>query len=710
MLKEHHLYRFAEFTIDPVAKVLFRDGAPVQMTRKAVETLLVLVEHPGQVLTKEEIMSAVWPDRVVEEGNLAQNIAVIRKTLGAAKGSPAYIATFPGRGYRLEGPVSAGQVTTAPPAESPAAPAIESVPAAPKQITRWPLISIAALVVAVIVIGFLATRRPAVDSLASLPVIAATRLPGKEYQPAISPDGQSIAFLWVEESSNVPAVWMVKRGETSPRQVSQPGRHYSSPAWSSDSRELAYLGLGKGGTEILVSSVSGGHERLITTLTPPDYGFDNRLLDWSPDGKLLVVSHAPAPGRPPLLMLVSVASGETQSLTHPVPDVAGDIDPRFSPDGKRVSFIRLLHRSRQEIFSLPVGGGEPVQMTRLGRRISSHDWLHDGRTILASSDHAGEFRLWRLSADRAESAPAPKPVNIRGEFPIQLSVARKSEALVYSMLHQDRNIWRLDLEDRTWKRVIASTMQDASPVYSPTGDRIAFRSDRSGEEQLWVASAGGSNPVQITHGNVKPSVGRWAPDGRSLVFNDPQTSEIYLVALESSGAVVKKLGATGVHPVFSTDGAWVFAGGAKLVRIPVGGGPPVTIADTRGEALSTSRDGNYLYFVREPNDTALWRIALSGATAPEKVLEGIVPGCTSCWSLAPDGVYYLGVREDSFDRQAVFFRSFDGKGPPRLIAEYPQPLWPLGSGPFSLSPDRRYLLCVRVDPSNTDAMLVVPFR
>ena len=109
MPKEHAIYKFGEFTLDPVAKVLFRNGEPVHLTRKAVETLLVLVENAGQVLTKEEIMKSVWADRVVEEANLAQNIAVIRKALGVSRGSPAWIETFPGRGYRLEGPLSSGE-------------------------------------------------------------------------------------------------------------------------------------------------------------------------------------------------------------------------------------------------------------------------------------------------------------------------------------------------------------------------------------------------------------------------------------------------------------------------------------------------------------------------------------------------------------------------------------------------------------------------
>ncbi len=100
------IYNFGPFSIDVTAKVLLRDGEPVRLSRKAVETLLVLVESSGRVLTKEELIAAVWPDRVVDEANLTQNIAVVRKALGAERGSPGYIETFAGRGYRLVGPVT----------------------------------------------------------------------------------------------------------------------------------------------------------------------------------------------------------------------------------------------------------------------------------------------------------------------------------------------------------------------------------------------------------------------------------------------------------------------------------------------------------------------------------------------------------------------------------------------------------------------------
>jgi dipeptidyl aminopeptidase/acylaminoacyl peptidase len=301
------------------------------------------------------------------------------------------------------------------------------------------------------------------------------------------------------------------------------------------------------------------------------------------------------------------------------------------------------------------------------------------------------------------------PTGIYSEFPIQFSTSKKADALAYAALSQDRNIWRLELQSKTWKRVIASTGQDASPQISPAGDRVSFRSDRSGEEQLWVSHADGSNPVQITRGNMRPSVGRWSPDGKSLAFNNPQTAEIHIATEEPGKWVVRNTGARGVHPAFSRDGEWVFAGGSTVTRIPVAGGAPQVFAQTRSEALSVSPDGKYLYFVQDRNDTAVSRIALQTGQI-EKVVDGVVPGCTSCWALGSGGIYYLGTDKQSFDKQALFFQALDRKGPARLVVEYPEPLWPQGSGPFALSPDGRYLYCVRVDPSNSDVMLVAPFR
>lgn len=92
-------YQFGPFRIDPEKEVLLRDGQPVALTPKTFQILLVLVRHSNQVVTKDDLMKAVWPDTFVEEANLSRNIFMLRKALGSAESR--YIVTVPGRGYRL---------------------------------------------------------------------------------------------------------------------------------------------------------------------------------------------------------------------------------------------------------------------------------------------------------------------------------------------------------------------------------------------------------------------------------------------------------------------------------------------------------------------------------------------------------------------------------------------------------------------------------
>ncbi|MGB7923104.1 MAG: winged helix-turn-helix domain-containing protein, partial [Pyrinomonadaceae bacterium] len=93
------LYEFGPYRVDGVKRVLLRDGEPVQVTSKVFETLLVLVERNGQVLEKDELMKALWPDTIVEENNLTQQISMLRKALGERAGDHRYVVTVPGRGY-----------------------------------------------------------------------------------------------------------------------------------------------------------------------------------------------------------------------------------------------------------------------------------------------------------------------------------------------------------------------------------------------------------------------------------------------------------------------------------------------------------------------------------------------------------------------------------------------------------------------------------
>lgn len=97
----NHLYEFGAFRLDPRKRLLHRSGEPVSLTPKAIETLVVLVENRGRVVSKDELMNRLWPDSFVEEANLSQNIFLLRKALGTSTQERRYILTVPGRGYQF---------------------------------------------------------------------------------------------------------------------------------------------------------------------------------------------------------------------------------------------------------------------------------------------------------------------------------------------------------------------------------------------------------------------------------------------------------------------------------------------------------------------------------------------------------------------------------------------------------------------------------
>jgi DNA-binding winged helix-turn-helix (wHTH) protein/Tfp pilus assembly protein PilF len=104
-----HFYEFGPFRLDLEQRLLWHDEETVALAPKVFETLILLIEHRGRVVKKEEMMKALWPDRFVEESNLTQNIFMLRKILGEGTGKAQYIETIPKRGYCFIGAVKETQ-------------------------------------------------------------------------------------------------------------------------------------------------------------------------------------------------------------------------------------------------------------------------------------------------------------------------------------------------------------------------------------------------------------------------------------------------------------------------------------------------------------------------------------------------------------------------------------------------------------------------
>jgi DNA-binding winged helix-turn-helix (wHTH) protein/TolB-like protein/Flp pilus assembly protein TadD len=103
--QSNHFYEFGPYRLDAAERLLRRDGEAVALQPKVFDLLIVLVEHPGRLLEKDDLMKLVWPDTIVEEANLTNNVSILRKALGEGNEGRPFIETVPKRGYRFVGPV-----------------------------------------------------------------------------------------------------------------------------------------------------------------------------------------------------------------------------------------------------------------------------------------------------------------------------------------------------------------------------------------------------------------------------------------------------------------------------------------------------------------------------------------------------------------------------------------------------------------------------
>jgi DNA-binding winged helix-turn-helix (wHTH) protein len=99
--QDRHLYEFGPFRLDVTERLLWRDDKPVAVPPMAFNTLVALVERHGRLALKDKLLKIVWPDSFVEEGNLTNNISILRKALGEGEGEQRYIETVPRYGYRF---------------------------------------------------------------------------------------------------------------------------------------------------------------------------------------------------------------------------------------------------------------------------------------------------------------------------------------------------------------------------------------------------------------------------------------------------------------------------------------------------------------------------------------------------------------------------------------------------------------------------------
>ena len=713
----HEEFLLGEWKIQPQLNRIVTLEGTIQIEPKIMGVLLCLARKQGSVVSREELMQQVWPDTYIAEITLTRCVSELRKIFGDDSQDPRAIETIRKKGYRLLLPVS------------PSAPASNSdFPETPSGLTfspnsgskpleksKKPLIGFAFVaVVAVIMIAGAVWlwSSPASSYLSSMPlkVIPLTSLPGREIDPALSPDGKQVAFAWGGEADDNFDIYVKPIDAEKPLRLTDNPARDCRPVWSPDGKRLAFLRYRQRGCEIFVVSALGGDERVVASCQsskPPD-------LTWSPDGETLAYSDRNSPEGPARIVTLSLLTGEKRTLTSSHPNNRyGDRDPVFSPDGSAIAFERILAEEAQEIFLIPANGGEEKQLTFDQRRLSGHDWTHDGQRIIFASDRGGSYSFWSIAATGGN----PEWLPTGQEGIINPSIASREPRLAFQRISADANIWRVPLNGpsdapATSERFIASTRIEAHPQFSPDGKHIAFTSDRTGSLEIWTMKSYGSDFAQQTFfGGAFVGLPRWSPDGRSLCFVARPNGDPDIYTLATSGGAVRKLTsdpADDWSPSWSQDGRWIYFGSTRsgswqIWRIPADGGQAQQVTRNGGIMAYESEDGEYLYYSKSAL-SGIWRMRIE--TGEESLIVDQSNDLDwNNWLLTDKGIFF--VRRDSIGPAIIFYSFATGQKREVYRPEKP-PIWSMPG--LALSPDGSSLLFTQLDRYESDLMLVEEIR
>ena len=455
---------------------------------------------------------------------------------------------------------------------------------------------------------------------ASAPVASAmptyrrlTNLSGAENSPALSPDGQTLAF--VHRSENRAHIWVQRVGGHKPIDLTPDcDRVTFSPAFSPDGSLIAYGSrCGDGG--IFIMGASGENVRRVTS-----FGSEPA---WSPDGRELVFSTEPVAspyGRMGTseLWKVSIGGGEPKKI------YAEDaIQPSVSPHALRIAYWALpTGGSQRDIWTIPYKGlapGEkPVAVTNDPAVDWNPVWSADGKSLYFLSNRDGAMNLWKVPIDEATGktlGPA-EPERLPAREVGGLAISRDGRVLAYvnreitfsidrltfdaegrlvgkpeeiyessqemadfdvspdgKMFAFDSrggaqdDIFVLQADGKGLRQLTDDIYRDRHPVFSPDGRRLAFHSDRSGHYDIWTIATDGSNLAQLTKTTGDTTIEPlWSPDGKFLATNGGKVS--YVATLDDKGGIAKMQAIPAPDPkVFGYPIAWSADGKRLLVSL-----------------------------------------------------------------------------------------------------------------------------------------------
>lgn len=621
------IHRFADIELDVDRFVVTRGGRRLPLEPKAIDVLRVLVERQGRLVTKDDLLDAVWPGVAVTPNALTRVVAQLRRELGDDAAAARYIETVPTRGYRFIGDVRTVEVAPVVPASAPEVTPAERTAGAVAGPTRrltgragWFVAALAAMVAAVA----LSLRTPAAS--APGPFVAVADEGGSILDVAYAPTGRWLAV--VSDRTGDFEITLRDTASGTSRPLTADGMRNVHPAWSPDAARVAFHSSRRGG--IWVVDVAGGAARQVApTGSRPA---------WSPDGRWLVyqsdewVSELAQPGSH-LLLVPADGSAPPRAITAPGDPPGGHGAPHWAADGATVYFS-AARNGPADFWSVRVRDGVLVKRADNWRlRVLGLTDGAAGPMVWAVEPWAGSGRIVRVPVG---DGPTGTPSVVVDKVPAgvragSIAPGGRQAALVFVEAAED--VWTVPVTaagapSGEPRRFVAG----GHPAISPDGAWVAYDTGT----EIRVQRLDGSGERVVVGGGRRASYPTWRDDRRLFALRQSGLTPYLIEADLDTGAVSERLRLpeSTTFPRVGPDGDTVIATlGEPLNRLGRGSLAAGTFAEW------PLFDG-YAFAVWSPDGR---RLALEKKTGPHMpaYLADPVTGDTS--PLTPtDGQYWPG--------------------------------------------------------------------
>ena len=604
-------FRFGAFELDPRAGELRKKGMKIKLQGQPVEILVILLERPGETVTREELQKKLWAaDTFVDfEQGLNNAMNRLRVALDDDAESPHFIETVPRRGYRFVGVLNGGGQPVAAGAVPPAS-KIAWRPRFSWSVSIW----LAVIGVAGLVLLIPAVYRPRSPLRQTPRVLRYSKLTNDPLPKVV------VSFpLLIQLLTNGPRIYysQAAAGLDSIAEISSSGEvDGSTSSIRTSFRGPLPTGISPDGSQLLATSALFQWDQPLWVVSLPS-GTSRRLgglighdASWSPDGRTIVFAKNHDLYR-------TDSDGSTPEKLATLPNSAATFI-RWSPDGTRLRFtITDEGGTFSSLWQISLTGGDLHRLFPIWG--GSHpqeccgNWTADGKYFVFQATRGGITGIWAVREEMRSSptsnllpvqltsgpipftAPLPSKdgkqifavgEQLRGELtrfdPKSQRFVRYLSGISAELLNFSRDgqwvtyvtypesvIWKSRIDGTQRQQLTVPPLQAAQPQWSPNGRQIAFHGKMPGEkDHLYVIPAEGGSPEAITTSSAAhpaAAVPTWSPDGNSVIFFElgefglDSTARILLLDLHTRQVSALPASEGLYFPRWSPDGRYVVA-------------------------------------------------------------------------------------------------------------------------------------------------------